>query len=124
MSSRRYITSTAQIPEEPPHTCPMIDSIIGILEEQFGGKDAAIETMEKIRQNCSSLRSWGEDWKDYAEYCESDKEYYEKKYDQSEEENSDKTDEIIQLQKRVDELESKVYDLEHDLTFNYEKIEE
>lgn len=124
MSWAKRITSTAHIPDEPPHTCPMIDSVIEILEEQFGGKDGSIEMMEKIRQNCSSIRSWGDGWKEYAEFVEEEKDDYEKKYEQSEEENSDRADEIIQLQKKIEELESKVYDLEFDLKYNHKKIEE
>jgi chromosome segregation ATPase len=118
------ITSTAQIPDEPPHTCPMIDSVIGILEEQFKSTDGSIDLMERIRQNCSALRCWGESWKEYAEYCEENSNHYETKYDQAEEENSDNADEIIQLQKKIDELESKISDLEFDLKYNYKKIEE
>lgn len=123
MSSRRYITSTYQIQNEPDHTCPIINEVISILEEQFGAGDGSIDLMEKIRTNCSDIRDWGESWKNYAENCEEEKDDFEKRYEQSEEENSNKTDEIIQLQKKIDELESKVYDLEHDLTFNYEKID-
>lgn len=124
MSRWKTITSTSQIPDEPPHTCPMIDSVVDILEEQFRPTDGSIEMMEKIRQNCSALRSWGESWKEYAEYCEENSNHYETKYEQSEEENSDMTDEIIQLQKKIDELESKISDLESDLKYNYKKIEE
>lgn len=117
MSWSKRITSTVHIPDEPPHTCPMIDSVIEILEEQFGGKDGSIVVMEKIRQNCSSLRDWGESWKEYAEYCEEEKDDYEKKYEQSEEENSDKSDEIYKLEQQIKELE-------RDIQFNYRKIDE
>jgi chromosome segregation ATPase len=121
MSSQKRITSTAYIPDEPPHTCPIIDEVIEILEERFGGKDGSIDLMEKIRTNCSDIRSWGESWKEYAEYCEEEKDDFEKRYEQSEEENSDKTDEIIQLQKKIDELESKISDLEYDLRHTTER---
>lgn len=121
MSRWKSITSTTQIPDEPKHTCPMIDSVIEILEERFGGKDGSVDLMEKIRTNCSDIRSWGESWKEYAEYCEEEKDDFEKRYEQSEEENSDKTDEIIQLQKKIDELESKISDLEYDLRHTTER---
>jgi peptidoglycan hydrolase CwlO-like protein len=111
------INCSSKIRKEPKHTCPLIDSVIEILEEQFGKKDGSIDTMEEIRDNCSSLRCWGDEWKEYAEYCEENSEHYEKKYEQSEEENSDKTEEIIQLQKKIDELESKISDLKFDLNY-------
>lgn len=124
MSSRRYITSTYQIPDEPKHTCPMIDDVISILEEQFGAGDGSIDLMEKIRTNCSDIRDWGESWKKYSEYIEEEKDDFEKKVDELSEQLSEKETEISDLQKKIEELESKVFDLEHDLTFNYEKIEE
>ena len=125
------ITDSIQIRAEPNHTCPLIDSVIEILDEQFGNKDSSIKTMEKIRINCSDLRDWGSEWKELAEHHESNaehhesnSEYWEKKYDVEVEENSDKTDQIITLQKTIETLENKVYDLEYDLKHNYRKIEE
>lgn len=117
------INCSSKIRKEPKHTCPTIDYVIEILIEQFGKNDGSINSMEEIRDNCSSIRYWGEEWKEFAEYCEANSDHWEKRYEQSEEENSDKTNEIISLQKKIDELESKISDLEFDLKYNYKKID-
>lgn len=109
------IVCSSKIRKEPKHTCPLIDSVIDILSEQFGNKDRSIDIMEEIRDNCSEIRYWGEEWKEYAEYCEEESKDYENRGDLLQEQLSEKETEISDLQKKIEELESKVYDLEFDL---------
>ena len=109
------ITCSSKIRKEPKHTCPLIDSVIDILSTQFGDKDGSIDTMEEIRTNCSEIRNWGEEWKEYAEYCEEESKDYENRGDLLQEQLSEKETEISDLQKKIEELEAKVYDLEFDL---------
>jgi peptidoglycan hydrolase CwlO-like protein len=118
------IIYSGQIRREPKHTCPLIDSVIGILEANFGNKDGSIETMEEIRTNCSELRDWGSEWKEYAEYCEEQSKDYENEVDELKEENSDKDDMIKDLNNEIYKLEQQIKELERDIQFNYRKLEE
>lgn len=118
------IVCSSKIRKEPKHTCPLIDSVIDILSAQFGNKDRSIDIMEDIRDNCSEIRNWGEEWKEYAEFCEEESKDYETRLDDANEQLSEKETEISDLQKTINELEDKIHDLTFDLKYNYKKIEE
>ena len=117
------IVCSSKIRKEPKHTCPLIDSVIDILSAQFGNNDRSIDIMEDIRDNCSEIRNWGEEWKEYAEYCEEESKDYENRGDLLQEQLSDKETEISDLQNTINELEDKIHDLTFDLKYNYIKKE-
>lgn len=85
----------------PKHTCPNIDSLIR------GGHDFAKsleDTLEKLREANSTLRSCAEEWLDDLEKAQ-------KRIDELESELSALENKRDKAESRVDELEGQIADL-------------
>lgn len=115
------------IRKEPKHTCPMIDDVIDNINTALkylcsdDVNDAinileSIESkMEDIRDNCSEIRSWGSEWKEYSEIVEKEKDEFENDCDKLKEENEDLNRELKYLQHDNEELKDEINSLEYDL---------
>ncbi len=75
---------TMQHPEEPPWTCPTLDSIL--------------KEIESVRANCSALREWGQHWK----------EQYDELKDIFQERKKEWIDEKEELEYKIKQLEKEL----------------
>ncbi len=95
MSEAKTSEERHDIMAQPQDTCPMIDKVIGVIDEiekeanigrhdeddvdaltaklssietsiNFPFRDGVRERLEEIRENASNIRAWGQEWKDLA----------------------------------------------------------
>lgn len=90
---------------EPDYTCPKIDPVIEWAEVIESNTSSIKDQMEEIRTANEELRAWGEEWKDkaaeiYVELCEAN------------DKNASLEEELNTSVKEVEELRSKIKELQ------------
>lgn len=94
------------------NTCPKIDEVLSILtaiyqssEEMSKGELKSVEDlMEKIRSDNAALREWGNDQCNQLEEMEKDRDYYQDKTGELENEVKDLQSEVRELEKQLSEV--------------------
>ena len=116
-----------RITEPVPHTCPLIDEVISAIEsvdweETYWEKSKLIETMEKIREANSTLRSWGVSNAETALEFEAN---FDELKDEQVEINDRNELEVSELNYKIVELEQEISDLKEEIIQidNYYKSE-
>lgn len=106
-----------------PHTCPIIDGVIGFLTEIVWDMEdeleaelsvdckSAVEDMEKIRNANDTLRTWGNEECRYKEEFEGEKEDLETEVENLKEKIYDLEDKNKSLENEVESLKNKLYEL-------------
>lgn len=108
------------------NTCPIIDEVIGIIEDPIWDEEnedelhlknrfsEALKLMEDIRSANSTLREWGNE-------RDKDAEYWEKEFDDAKRDNDDLKSQIKDLEEEINGLQQEINDLQ-ELNDRYENL--